>query len=66
MIDGKIVLGHDGFAGELGHTIIRPGGRMHKGTGIKGTLESYASATGVRDTAIGFYLSDSRYQDNFW
>jgi glucokinase len=52
VIDGKIVLGHDGFAGELGHTIIRPGGRMHKGTGIKGTLESYASATGVRETAL--------------
>lgn len=52
VIDGKIVLGHDGFAGELGHTIIRPGGRLHKGTGIKGTLESYASATGVRETAL--------------
>jgi len=52
VIDGKIVLGHDGFAGELGHTIIRPNGRMHKGTGIRGTLESYASATGVRETAI--------------
>lgn len=52
VIDGKIVVGHDGFAGELGHTIIRPGGRIHKGTGLKGTLESYASATGVRETAI--------------
>jgi glucokinase len=52
VIDGKIVLGHDGFAGELGHTIIRPGGRLHKGTGVRGTLESYASATGVRETAI--------------
>ena len=52
VIDGRIVLGHDGFAGELGHTIIRPGGRMHKGTGIRGSLESYASATGVRETAI--------------
>jgi len=52
VIDGKIVLGHDGFAGELGHTIIRHGGRLHKGTGIRGVLESYASATGVRDTAI--------------
>ncbi len=52
VIDGKIVLGHDGFAGELGHTLIRPGGRLHKGTGIKGTLESYASATGVRETAL--------------
>ena len=52
VIDGKIVLGHDGFAGELGHTIIRPGGRMHKSTGVMGSLESYASATGVRETAI--------------
>ena len=52
VIDGKIVLGHDGFAGELGHTIIRPGGRLHKSTGVKGSLESYASATGVRETAI--------------
>jgi glucokinase len=52
VIDGKILLGHDGFAGELGHTVIRPGGRMHKGTGLKGSLESYASATGVRETAL--------------
>lgn len=52
VIDGKIVVGHDGFAGELGHTIIRPGGRMHKSTGMRGSLESYASATGVRETAI--------------
>ncbi len=52
VIDGKIVLGHDGFAGELGHTIIRPGGRLHKGTGSKGSLEAYASATGVRETAL--------------
>ncbi len=52
IIDGKIVLGHDGFAGELGHTIIRPGGRQHKGTDAFGSLEAYASATGVRETAI--------------
>jgi glucokinase len=52
VIDGKILLGHDGFAGELGHTIIRPGGRMHKSTGMRGSLEAYASATGVRETAI--------------
>jgi len=52
VIDGKIVVGHDGFAGELGHTIIRPGGRPHKSTGMLGSLEAYASATGVRETAI--------------
>ncbi len=54
VIDGKIVVGHDGFAGELGHTIIRPGGRIHKSTGMAGSLEAYASATGVRETAIEF------------
>ncbi len=52
VIDGRMVVGHDGFAGELGHTVIRPGGRLHKGTGMRGSLESYASATGVRETAI--------------
>ncbi len=62
VIDGKIVLGHDGFAGELGHTIIRPGGRLHKGTGIKGTLESYASATGVRETAIDMLTENPRVE----
>ena len=54
VIDGRMVVGHDGFAGELGHTIIRPGGRMHKSTGMAGSLEAYASATGVRETAIEF------------
>lgn len=50
--NGKLIYGHDGFAGELGHTIIIPDGRMHLGTGKKGSLESYASATGVTLTAI--------------
>lgn len=50
--NGKLIYGHDGFAGELGHTIVIPDGRLHKGTGKKGSLESYASATGVMLTAI--------------
>ena len=50
--NGQLVYGHDGFAGELGHTIIIPGGRMHWGTNMQGSLEAYASATGVRLTAI--------------
>lgn len=50
--NGTLIYGHDGFAGELGHTIIIPDGRMHAGTGKKGSLESYASATGVALTAI--------------
>ena len=50
--NGHLIYGHDGFAGELGHTIVIPDGRIHAGTGKKGSLESYASATGVRLTAI--------------
>jgi glucokinase len=50
--NGHLIYGHDGFAGELGHTIVIPDGRLHQGTGKKGSLESYASATGVRLTAI--------------
>ena len=50
--NGKLVYGHDGFAGELGHTTISPNGRLHEGTGKRGSLESYASATGVRLTTL--------------
>lgn len=50
--NGKLIYGHDGFAGELGHTIVIPDGRLHPGTGKKGSLESYASATGVRATTL--------------
>ncbi|GAC1533720.1 MAG: ROK family protein [Sediminibacterium sp.] len=52
--NGKLIYGHDGFAGELGHTIIIPDGRYHEGTGKKGSLESYASATGVTLTTLEF------------
>ncbi len=50
--NGHLIYGHDGFAGELGHTVIIPDGRFHEGTGKKGSLESYASATGVCLTAF--------------
>jgi glucokinase len=62
VIDGKIVLGHDGFAGELGHTIVMPQGRLHWGTGHKGSLEAYASATGMRLTALE--LLDEHKEEN--
>ena len=48
---GNLIYGHDGFAGELGHTIIKPGGRKHWSTGSEGSLEAYASATGIAITA---------------
>lgn len=49
--NGQLILGHDGFAGELGHTIIRPGGRKHWSTALDGSLEAYCSATGIAITA---------------
>ncbi|MFT3904531.1 MAG: ROK family protein [Niabella sp.] len=49
--NGQMVYGHDGFAGELGHTIVRRGGRRHWSTGAQGSLEAYCSATGITITA---------------
>lgn len=51
VINGEMVYGHDGFAGELGHTVVDPEGRMC-GCGKKGCLEAYASATGIVRTMI--------------
>ncbi|MCE5331083.1 MAG: ROK family protein [Bacteroidales bacterium] len=51
VIDGKVVYGHDGFAGELGHVnVMRNNGRLC-GCGRSGCLEAYASATGVARSA---------------
>jgi len=50
VIDGKLVYGHDGFAGELGHTTAIRNGRLC-GCGKNGCLEAYSSATGVARTA---------------
>jgi glucokinase len=48
--NGKLIYGHDSFAGELGHTIIVDGGR-DCACGRKGCLETYASVTGLLRTA---------------
>ena len=51
VINGDVVYGHDGFAGELGHvTAVRNNGRVCN-CGKTGCLETYASATGVARTA---------------
>jgi glucokinase len=60
--NGQLILGHDGFAGELGHTIIRPGGRKHWGTDQYGSLEAYCSATGIVLTAKEILDSDANKQ----
>ena len=54
VVNGQLVYGHDGFAGELGHVIVkRNNGRMC-GCGRTGCLEAYCSATGVARTAREF------------
>lgn len=51
VIGGNLVYGHDGFAGELGHVIMRRHNGRLCGCGRQGCLEAYASATGVARTA---------------
>lgn len=51
VINGQVVYGHTGFAGELGHQTVVPGGRAC-GCGRLGCLETYASATGLVRTVL--------------
>lgn len=52
VVNGNLVYGHDGFAGELGHTIVFPDTGRQCGCGRKGCLETYCSATGIVRTVI--------------
>ena len=55
VINGQVVYGCDGFAGELGHSIFFRGGEGRLcGCGRKGCIETYCSATGVARTAREF------------
>lgn len=51
VVDGRLLYGASGFAGELGHTIVDPDGRQC-GCGKRGCLETYVSATGIVRTAL--------------
>ena len=54
VVNGQLVYGHDGFAGELGHVIMRRQNGRLCGCGRTGCLEAYTSATGVARTAREF------------
>lgn len=59
VVDGKLLYGEDGFAGEVGHTIVRPGRTNREcGCGRLGCLETYVSATGITRTLLKL-LADS-------
>lgn len=59
VINGQLVYGCDGMAGELGHVIMRRDGR-HCGCGRRGCLEAYCSATGVARTAREWLTATER------
>lgn len=54
VVNGQLVYGHDGFAGELGHVVVKPNNGRMCGCGRTGCLEAYCSATGVARTAREF------------
>lgn len=54
VINGQLVYGHDGFAGELGHLVVKRNNGRVCGCGRTGCLEAYCSATGVARTAREF------------
>jgi glucokinase len=65
VVNGELVYGHDGFAGELGHLTIVRNGRMCA-TGRRGSLETYASASGIKRTIFELLansLHDSAFRD---
>lgn len=54
VVNGQLVYGHDSFAGELGHVIMKRNNGRACGCGRSGCLEAYCSATGVARTAREF------------
>jgi len=60
IVNGDLVYGHDGFAGECGHTTLFPEGRQC-GCGGQGHLEAYCSASGMKRTAFELL---AKYNDN--
>lgn len=58
VVNGDLVYGADGFAGECGHTVLIPGGRTC-GCGTKGHLEAYCSAPGMKRTAFEIMARDN-------
>ncbi len=61
IVNGELVYGHDGFAGELGHICMdRSEDARVCGCGLRGCLETYCSATGVARTAREFLQKTTR------
>ena len=63
VVGGNLVYGHDGFAGELGHVIMRRNNGRQCGCGRQGCLEAYASATGVAREYLEIRKDESVLRD---
>lgn len=64
--NGQLIDGFDGFAGELGHVDMTMGDGRLTGLGVRGGLEAYVSATGLKRTVMYMqskYLDPSRFRD---
>ena len=64
--NGQLIEGYDGFAGELGHVDMTMGDGRLTGLGVRGGLEAYVSATGLKRTILYMlckYMDDSRFRD---
>ncbi|WP_298763254.1 ROK family protein [uncultured Polaribacter sp.] len=64
--NGKLIDGFNGFAGELGHVDIATDGMRLTGLGVKGGLEAYVSATGLKRTImymLSIYMEDSIFRN---
>jgi glucokinase len=59
VVNGSLVYGHDGFAGEIGHVLVDPLGR-ECGCGRRGCLETYASAPGIKRTVFELLADTSK------
>lgn len=63
--NGKLIDGYDGFAGELGHVDITIGDGRLTGQNVRGGLEAYVSATGLKRTILYMmckYMDESRFR----
>jgi len=64
--NGQLIEGYDGFAGELGHTDMTIGDGRLTGLNVRGGLEAYVSATGLKRTILHLlckYMDESRFRD---
>ena len=62
VVNGDIIYGHDGFAGELGHVLVYDHGRQC-GCGKRGCLEAYVSATGIKRTVYELMAEENIESD---